>query len=368
MTAGGVAIAGGGTGGHLFPALAVAGELRRLRPDMPISFVGAGRPLEKRVIEQAGFTARSIKVKPLAGQGVAARLKSLAVLPGAVLSARRLLKELKPKLVLAVGGYAAFPLGLAAKLSGLPLAVQDQNAAPGMTNKHLGRFAGKVFISYEAAEKYFPKGRCELTGNPVRTELLDEARKWAEKRSDPAVRFSLLILGGSQGARSINRAMPEALEYLKDVKDRIFITHQSGERDEAETKAAYADSNVPHRVTAFIENMGKAYAEAHLVICRSGAGTVTELCAVGRAAVLVPYPFAAGDHQTLNAAAMVDSGAGILLPDKQLSGGSLAKLIKDFMQNPDGPAWMEAKALELGRPGAAEKIAGRCLEMMGEAA
>ena len=365
---GGVVIAGGGTGGHLFPALAVAGELKRLRPKLPISFVGAGRPLEKRVIEQAGFTARSIKVKPLAGQGLSARLKSLAVLPGAVLSARSLLKELEPRLVLAVGGYAAFPLGLAARLCGLPLAVQDQNAAPGMTNKYLGKLAARVFISFEAARKCFPEGRTELTGNPVRTKLLETAREWAPKRTGANENFNLLILGGSQGARSINRAMAGALEYLDEMKDRIFITHQTGEQDEAGTRAAYAQSCVPHEVTAFIDDMGKAYAKAHLVICRSGAGTVTELCAVGRAAVLVPYPFAAGDHQALNAAAMVETGAGILLPDRQLSGQSLAKLIKDFMRNPEGLAWMEAKALELGRPHAAAEIAGRCLEMMGEAA
>ena len=365
---GGVVIAGGGTGGHLFPALAVAGELKRLRPDLALSFVGAGRALEKRVIEKAGFTARSIKVKPLAGQGPAARLKSLALLPGAVLSARRLLKELKPKLVLAVGGYAAFPLGLAAWLSGVPLAVQDQNAAPGMTNKYLGKLAKKVFISFEAAAGWFPGGKTELTGNPVRAELLEKARELAKTRTDPAKRFNLLVLGGSQGARSINRAMAGALEYLEDKKDVLFITHQSGERDQKETAEAYEKTGVPHKVTAFIGDMGKAYAEAHLVLCRSGAGTVTELCAVGRAAVLVPYPFAAGDHQTKNAAAMVESGAGILLPDKQLSGHSLARLLADFIRTPGDLAWMESRALELGRPHAAAEIAGRCLEMIGEAA
>lgn len=356
-------IAGGGTGGHLFPGLAVAGALRAMHPELVSAIVGAGRALESRAVEQAGFTAEKLNVRALRGRGLVDRIKSLAALPGAVLAARRLLKKYTPNLVLAVGGYAAFPLGLAAWLGRVPLAVQEQNAVPGMTNRYLAKLAKLVFISFPQAESFLPAGKTALLGNPVRGELLEQASR-APRRPNPEKRFNLLVLGGSQGALSINRAMEQALPLLQKYRGHLFITHQTGPAHIERMQPIYAGQDVEHRVEAFFQDMGELYAQAHLVVCRAGAGTITELAALGRASILVPYPHAAGDHQTANARAMEEAGAALLIRDSQMDGPMLADLVEEFMADPESIDRMEAKALEQGRPQAAQEIARRCLDIM----
>lgn len=363
-----VLIAGGGTGGHLFPGLAVAAAMRELEPSLRVAFVSAGKALESRVLQEAGYPLEAIKVRALRGTGLWERLASLAALPGALWSALALLKRYRPSLVLAVGGYAAFPLGLAAWLTGVPLAVQEQNAVPGLTNKVLSRLALVVFTAFPGAERALPARKARFMGNPVRLDLLAQAKEEAARRGEPSQGFHLLVLGGSQGAHSLNQGMRQALPLLEDKKDLLHVTHQTGPKEEAELREAYAARGIEARVEAFIQDMGRAYGQSHLVICRAGAGTLTEALAAGRAVVCVPYPYAAGDHQTANARSLVEAGAARLIADAEFNGSSAAELIRHFMDHPQELAGMEAKAGKLAKPEAARDIARHCLALMKEAA
>lgn len=361
-----VLIAGGGTGGHLFPGMAVAGQMLRARPDLSLAFVNAGRPLESRVLAQAGYGQEVLPAKAFRGKGIFSRLAALAVVPGAVLKAMGLIRRRRPGLVLAVGGYAALPLGLAAWLCRVPLAVQEQNALPGLTNRVLGKVATKAFVAFAVASKHFPGGKSEFLGNPVRQELLEQAE--GAQREDPAQRFTVLVLGGSQGARSLNRAVTGALDLLGERKERMFFIHQTGESDAEWVREAYGKAGFAAEVAPFFERVGACYGRAHLVLCRSGAGTVTEGLATGRAMICVPYPYAAGDHQRLNAQALVEEGAARLIPDAELTAESAAQAIAELMDDADHRLAMEESARQMSRPHAAADIAGRCLELMKEAA
>jgi UDP-N-acetylglucosamine--N-acetylmuramyl-(pentapeptide) pyrophosphoryl-undecaprenol N-acetylglucosamine transferase len=366
--AGCVLIAGGGTGGHLFPGVAVAGELKASRPGLKVVFVSAGRALESRILRRAGLPLEAVPVRPLRGRSWSAWLAAVFTLPRALIAAWGLLRRHRPGLVLAVGGYAAFPLGVAAWLAGVPLAVQEQNAVPGLTNRVLARLARVVFIAFAAAQEHLPAGKAVLTGNPVRPELVAAAQRAAQERPPAEQEFHLLVLGGSQGARSLNRAVCQALPRLAARRERLRFTHQTGEADREEVRAAYRRHRMAAEVEAFFEDMGTLYGRAHLVLCRAGASTLSELTACGRAAVCVPYPHAAGDHQTLNARALVEAGAARLVPDAELDGDGVAALVCELMDAPERLAEMEARARDLARPQAAREIATHCLALMQEAA
>lgn len=363
----GLLIAGGGTGGHLFPGLAVAAACRAQEPGLELAFVNTGKALESQALSRAGYDLEPLAARAFRGAGLMGRLKSLAVLPGALLGARSILKRRRPALVLAVGGYAAFPLGVMARLGGVTLAVQEQNALPGLTNRLLGKVARQVFVSFPEAQAHFPARRSLLVGNPVRPDLLEAARQAAGQRPDPGERFRVLILGGSQGAHSLNQALCQALPLLAGQKARLHFTHQTGASDQALVQAAYAEQGFEAQVADFFEDMGRLYGLAHLVICRAGAGTLTELTACGRAGICVPYPHAAGDHQTKNAQSLVSAGAARLLPDGQLSGQAVASLLLELMDQPQVLRAMEERAQALGRPQAAQEIASRCLALIKEA-
>ncbi|MBU1274464.1 MAG: undecaprenyldiphospho-muramoylpentapeptide beta-N-acetylglucosaminyltransferase [Proteobacteria bacterium] len=361
-----VLIAGGGTGGHLFPGMAVATELLRARPGLSLAFVNAGRPLESRVLAQAGYDQEVLPAKAFRGKGLVSRLAALAVVPGAVLRAMGLIRRRRPGLVLAVGGYAALPLGLAAWLCRVPLAVQEQNALPGLTNRILGRLATVAFVAFAAASKHFPAGKSVMSGNPVRPEVLEQAGQ--VKREEPDQRFTVLVLGGSQGARSLNQAVTGALEPLAGRKDQLFFIHQTGEADADWVREAYQQADFAAQVAPFFERVGECYGRAHLVLCRSGAGTVTEGLATGRAMVCVPYPYAAGDHQRLNAQALVEAGAARFILDAELTPQLVAQTITEFMDDAAQRRAMEGAARRMARPQAAREIAAHCLELMKEAA
>lgn len=363
-----VFIAGGGTGGHLFPGLAVAAALRELEPELNLAFVSSGKALESRVLQEAGYHLEAIKVLALRGRGLWGRIKSLAALPRALWSALGIIRRYRPGLVLAVGGYAAFPLGLAAWLKGVPLTVQEQNAVPGLTNQALSRLAKAVFTSFPGAEKHLPAGKVRLKGNPVRLELIEKAHEAGRQRGNPAEAFHVLVVGGSQGAHSLNQGLKDALPLLTAQLNRLRVTHQTGPNDEEDIRAAYEAAGVRAKVAAFFNDMGGAYGRAHLVICRAGAGTLTEVLCAGRAAVCVPYPFAAGDHQTANARSLVQAGAALLVPDAEFDGERAAQIINGFMAEPQALAQMEAKAIGLAKPQAAAEIARDCLQLMREAA
>lgn len=365
---GGMLIAGGGTGGHLFPGLAVAQALKALEPGLELAFVSTGKALESRVLSEAGFDLEPIAAQALRGAGWLARLKTLAGLPASLLAARGIIERRRPALVLAVGGYAAFALGLMARLKGVPLMVQEQNALPGLTNRVLGRLARRVFVAFQEALAHFPPGKAMLTGNPLRADLLASAHQASLERPDPGQRFNVLVLGGSQGAQALNQALIEALPMLNSRRDRLFFTHQTGEKEREEVAAAYGRHGFTADVQAFYQDMGRLYGLAHLVICRAGAGTLTELMACGRAAVCVPYPFAAGDHQTKNALAFAQGGAGRHLPQRDLKPATVAAVIAEFMERPQLLSAMEERSQALGRPRAAQDIAHDCLALMKEGA
>ena len=361
-------IAGGGTGGHLFPGVAVAHALLEMAPQAQVAFVSAGRALESKVLADSGLTLEALPARALRGRGLGQRLAALMILPWALCAAFRVIRRRKPGLVLAVGGYAAFPLGLTAWLTGIPLAVQEQNALPGLTNRVLARLAREVYISFPEASEHLPTGKTRLTGNPVRLDLLASAREEAPRRPPAGQVLNVLVLGGSQGAHRLNVALMEALPLLTDLRERLAVVHQTGAADQEAVAQAYAQQGFSARVAAFFQDMGPLYAKAHLVICRSGAGTLTELAAVGRAAICVPYPFAAGDHQTKNAQSFSSAGAAFLVPDNQMDGPRAAAILRQFVEHPHRLGEMEKKAAGLARPQAAREIAGRCLALMKEAA
>jgi UDP-N-acetylglucosamine--N-acetylmuramyl-(pentapeptide) pyrophosphoryl-undecaprenol N-acetylglucosamine transferase len=346
-----IVIAGGGTGGHVFPALAVADELRRRRPNTDLVFIGSHHGLEQRLVPAAGFPLRSLHLFGLQGAGLGRRL--LAVVAAAWGSLRCLLWMVRrrPDLVVGVGGFASGPAVLAARLLRVRTMIIEQNHWPGATNRWLASRVDLVCVPSAIAARYV-SGRVEVTGNPVRPAF-------AAVGDPPAgPRLSLLVFGGSRGARSINRALAAALPELARLDLPPRIVHQTGIADEPEARSS--TSLYPadlYEVHAFLDDLPTRLAAADLVLCRAGASTLAELCVAGRPAVLVPYPHAAEDHQLRNAEALVSAGAACLLPDAELSGTRLSRVIEELTAAPELRRSMSAAARALGRPDAARRIA-----------
>ncbi len=352
-------MAGGGTGGHLFPGLAVAAAFAEAVPGTEVAFAGTMRGLEARLIPARGYRLFTLPVMGLVGKGILRRLLGLAILPSALAAAGRVLREFRPDLVVGVGGYASAPVLLMAGLFRLPRVVLEQNAVPGVTNRIFGPHVARVFLTFDAARERFKGGKFVCPGNPVRAELLDA------KRDRPAsAPPHLLVFGGSQGARALNDAMLEAAPGLLADLPGLTITHQTGHLDLERVQAAYADLGERANAAAFIDDMGAAYAAADLVVCRAGATTVAELTALGLPSVLVPYPHAAHDHQSANARLLAEAGAAVFLPQGALTGESLETLIRGLLQNRDRLATMGAAAKALGRPNAAREIVAECLRLL----
>lgn len=346
-------IAGGGTGGHLFPGVAVAEAFLKKDPTNEVLFVGTGRPLEKKILHSYGFPYRTIRVEGIKGRGVRHVFKGLAKLPVSMVESVKILRNYRPHVVLGVGGYAAGPVVLMASVLRYPTAVAEQNALPGITNRILGRFVDRVFLSFPDDEGVFASQKVMVTGNPVRSNLIDEARA-EEKRTDK--RFHVFIFGGSQGARIINSTMLKALEYLNDLKDEIYFIHQTGEADFDDVNQAYKKMGFSAEVMPFVVNMGKIYGRADLLICRAGATTVAEVTALGKAAVFIPFAQAVGDHQAINARKLVQAGAAEMILEEELSPGKLAETIRRLLRDRAAISRMEDKAKELGNLRAAELI------------
>lgn len=353
-------IAGGGTGGHLFPGIALADELSTRHHKNEVIFVGTERGLEAKVVPAAGYKLETIKVAGLKGMGVVKLMKSLFMLPLSFISAWFLLRRYKPDVVVGVGGYSSGPVVLAAWMQGVPTAVQEQNALPGLTNKILGKFVRVVFVSFDEAKPFFPARKVQLVGNPVRRALLDNylRNKLAHDK------FELLVFGGSLGAKGINSRMIDALSKLEDIKGELHIIHQTGKNDLEAVKQGYAAKGFDAEVVEFIDDMSKAYAKSDLVICRAGATTVAELTVCKKAAILIPFPYATDNHQEINAKALVDSGAAIMFRESELTGDKLAEKIRELKSDPAKLEQMEKKAGLLGRPEAAKELADVCVQMM----
>lgn len=355
-----VVIAGGGTGGHLFPGIAVAGEFVRRQPDSRILFVGAGRPFEKQALARAGFPQQTIAIEGIKGRGLWAKLKAMCKIPGALCRSAGILSRAGADLVIGVGGYAAGPVALAAWLKRIPVVLCEQNTVPGITNRMLFPIARRVFISFTATRGSIAASKKRLTGNPVRQQILDHGA--GEKAADAG--FTVLIVGGSQGAHAINMAVVDALEHLSAKTDLHFV-HQTGAHDRDLVAGAYTLAGRDAEVKAFFHDMAARYREADLVVCRAGATTVAELTALGKPALFVPYPFAADDHQTENARFLVDQGAARMVPERQLSGAALAREIEDLAASPERLAEMAARSRTLGRPDAAKAIVDDCYQLLG---
>ena len=285
-----VVITGGGTGGHLFPAVAVAQEILCRCPDAEILFVGTGRHLDREAMDQYGFTIRTIHCGGLKGGSLLNKLATIIKLPFSLLEAMVIISRFKPRLVFGVGGYVTGPVILGAKLLGIKACIHEQNSVPGMANRRLGPMVDRIFLSIPGSEKYFPADRCRLLGNPVRREIMEIALRAKRSGKDSV----LLVLGGSQGAHAINLLVPEALSSrVLDLPAGFRVIHQTGTQDEEMVKEAYVKAGIKARVAAFFKEMPEIYSEAALVVARAGATTLAELTLLKKAAILIPFPYAA---------------------------------------------------------------------------
>jgi UDP-N-acetylglucosamine--N-acetylmuramyl-(pentapeptide) pyrophosphoryl-undecaprenol N-acetylglucosamine transferase len=332
-----VIIAGGGTGGHLFPGIAVARDIERRKPGSKILFVGAEQGIETRIVPKEGFELRTLPVGGIKGLGITRQIRNLAGMMGGVFKARGILRQFKPDVVIGVGGYASFPVLSAAILGGYPRVIMEQNAIPGLANRVLGKWVNFAAVTDARTQSYFGK-RAVVTGNPIRPEFKSIPSKLH------AAPYTVLIFGGSQGAQSINRAVIEALDNLSDWKDRVKFVHQTGERQLDDVKRAYSSKGFDADVRTFFNNFHEQYAAADLIVSRSGATTVAEIKAAGRTAILIPFPFATDDHQTKNAQAMVDEDAALLIRNSDLNGKRLADTIRELLGNADRLTTIEKNA------------------------
>jgi len=358
-----VLITGGGTGGHVYPGLAVAAVLRRLDPTGEVRFAGTRRGLEAILVPREGYRFHTVSASGFRGLGTGARLRFLANFGAGVLQALGLLLRWRPDVVLGTGGYASAPVLTAARLRRVPCALQEQNAVPGTANRLVARWARRIYLGMEGAQSALPAERCVVTGNPVRPEFL--AAVDATESAGPAApreRLRVLVFGGSRGARTLNRAVTEAAAaWCTDGAPALWI--QTGRDDLEAVAAAYADCGERVRVVPYIDAMPSALRWADLVVSRAGAMTLAELQVAGRPAVLVPFPHAVDDHQRRNAEQLAQRGAARLLLDAECDGPRLSALVAELEGDRAGLATMAAAARAQARPDAAERIAADLLRL-----
>ena len=354
-----IVIAGGGTGGHLYPGIAVARQLLRRHPDAQITFAGTARGIEARVIPREGFALDTLRSAGLKATSIAARLRGLLLLPLSALDAWSIVSRRAPHLVIGVGGYSSGPVVAIAVLRRIPTLLLEQNAVPGLTNRLLAPAVSAAAVTFESTASYFG-GRAIVAGNPVRAEFVSQAVAPGIRDPGPP---RVLIFGGSQGAHAINVAMVEAAPQLAAHPGGMAITHQTGERDLALVRDGYRRAGLEARVEPFLFAMDREIKSADLVVCRAGATTIAELTAAGRAAVLLPLPTAADDHQRKNAEVLAGAGAAEVMDQKDLSGAALAARIVQLVASPARRDAMAAAARKMGRLDAANVIADKALEL-----
>jgi UDP-N-acetylglucosamine--N-acetylmuramyl-(pentapeptide) pyrophosphoryl-undecaprenol N-acetylglucosamine transferase len=357
-------VAGGGTGGHVTPALALAEQIRKRGDE--VLLMGTDRGLETRLVPEAGFDLLALPAKPVYGRSVSARMRTIPATAHACWSAWRSMGSFGADFAISVGGYASMPAVIAAALRQIPIAIVEPNAIPGRANRAAARMAKLIFVQFEQATAIFAAAgaanRVRNTGVPLREQLVAAFARAPARRS-PKPPFRLLVAGGSQGARQINNAMIEAAPQL-DPK-RIELFHQSGEADRERTEAAYRAAGLTAEVVGFEPDMPKRYGWADLALCRAGALTVAELALAGLPALLVPYPFAADDHQTANAAALVAAGAARMLAENPLGGERVVSALRSVLEAPEQIAAMGESAAKLARPDAAARIIEDCAKRIG---
>ena len=365
-----VLIAGGKTGGHLFPGIAIARALQRRESNTRILFVGTGGAFEVATLEREGFCHEAIVSYGIKGKSLVEKIASLARVPLSVVQAAKIIRRFAPDMVIGVGGYSSGPVVLAARLFNRKTAIHEQNTIPGITNRILSRFVHTVFTSFQNTRGLDGGKRVIFTGNPIR-RAADAAEPVAEPEALPKASkedrdpFTLLVTGGSQGASSINRAVVRAVQEMARFDEELLVIHQTGQRDEKEVGRAYQAMGITAVVKGFFHDMPAQQARADLIICRAGAGTLAEITALGKPSILVPYPHAADDHQRFNAAALADHGAAVMILDRDLSGEALSKAVLSLKNNPERLARMAEAAMQSAKPGADETIADIIMAMAG---
>jgi UDP-N-acetylglucosamine--N-acetylmuramyl-(pentapeptide) pyrophosphoryl-undecaprenol N-acetylglucosamine transferase len=343
-----VIIAGGGTGGHVIPAIAIAQELKQ-QYAAEVHFIGTARGIENRLVPSAGFPLHLIEVGTLNRVSLATRLKTALGLPGAVWDARRLLNELHPEAVIGVGGYASGPAMLAAIVGRVPTLAFEPNVVPGFANRAVARWVSAAAVHFHETARFFRNA--EITGVPVRRAFFEIS---SHTQSGPP---TLLVFGGSQGARAINRVMIESAPLLRERVPGARVVHQTGERDYNDALAAYASLGGAFEAHRFIDNMPDYFARADLLLCRSGASTVAEVAAAGKSAIFVPFPLAADDHQKRNAEALERAGAAVMLEESKLTRDSLVETVTTLLNDGARLLRMGEAARKLAHPNAAREIA-----------
>lgn len=347
-------IAGGGTGGHLFPAMAIADAVKEREPEAQVLFVGTRHGIEARILPEYGLPVRFVSTRGMRKTGLFNTIRASLELPVAIVQSIGIIRDFRPDFVLGVGGYASGPLVAAAVCLRVPTGIQEQNSVMGTTNRILARFVDVVFTSWETTEPQPPAHKTLVAGNPVRADLLGMERSHQTEID----RFRVLVFGGSRGAASINRAFTQNLDKLKPWAHQLNIVHQTGIDAVPDVESAYRTAGIDAEVKDFIRDMGSAYQWADLVVCRSGASSLAEITAFGKPAIVCPYPYAIGDHQTKNARVLEAAGAVRMVPDQQLANGVLIENIVELMNDRERLRTMADRSRRFGRPEAAHTIAG----------
>ncbi|MCX8030239.1 MAG: undecaprenyldiphospho-muramoylpentapeptide beta-N-acetylglucosaminyltransferase [Thermodesulfovibrionales bacterium] len=364
-----VLIAGGGTGGHLFPGIALAEELiyKGVSSKKEIVFVGTPYGIEAQIIPRHSYQLRFINASGFVGKSFFNKIKALLNLFLGFFESMKIINEIKPQVVVGIGGYGSIATVLSAKLKGLPTVILEQNSVPGLSNRLLGNIVDAIAVTFQDSISYFPEHKTYLTGNPIRREIVkkDKRASCLTFSLDPE-RFTIFVFGGSAGASSINKAVLESLNLINDLSYNIQFIHQTGKRDFKALMEAYKASDFKAYVAPFIYEMAEAYSAADIIICRAGATTLAELTAIGRPAILIPYPYAAGGHQAVNAQRLVDMGAALIINDEDLNGTVLAKNLRELYNNDDLRSKMQKMSMALGKVDASERIVNIVLNLVRE--
>jgi len=347
-----IIITGGVTGGHLFPAIAIAEELIKREPKTEILFVSIGNDLEKKILSEKGFKLKSIKTPKLKGTTIFNKIKALIKLPAGVFKALIIVKKFSPNLIIGVGSYSSAPILIAGRLFGIKSAICEQNIIPGITNRYLSKIANRIYIAFKDSEKYFNNKKTLHTGNPLRKEIIkaEKTGKISDNKN-----FTVLVIGGSQGAAAINKAVTDSLNHIEN-KQKITFIHQSGSNDLEKVKKEYLNSKITNTVYAFIDDMASVYQKADIIIARAGATTISEITALGKAAIYIPFPYAADGHQELNAKILEKAGACEIIYEENLDGKKIAEKLKYYGVNTNKLKEMGKKAKKFGKINAAEII------------
>jgi len=356
-----ILIAAGGTGGHLFPGIALAEEFIRRDRNNQILFIRDKKAMVADILKNSEFQAATLDVEGIKGKGLIKSLRACLKIPGSLVQSFRIIRKFSPDIVMGVGGYVSGPAVITAHFMGTKTFIAEQNALPGITNRILGKFVDGVFLTFFETKKWFPKKKVIVTGNPTRKGFFE----LQEKRNDDNGKFTLLVFGGSQGSHSINQAVLSSLPYLKDLKGKLKIIHQTGSKDLEEASLTYENHGIEAAVKPFIQDMVAAFRAGDLLICRAGATSISEITASGKASLFIPFPYAANNHQEKNAEVLVKAGAAEMILEKNLNGKFLAETIYRLYHNPKKIREMEKNSKKIGNARAAEEIVDICTNPIG---